>query len=169
MNAFSILSFVAASVVRVIEKGYTVHSLTHGRCTGANIWPHVHISDVGDLFALVYAGALRGDIGHGKAGYYLGIAGEYTYLSAVSTIGTELQKNGWAKTSEPKTFTKEETDKYFQGSDYLGSNSRGVADRSKSIGWRPRYGDIADLMGHIRTEVPRVEKRYGKTFEGSPR
>ena len=133
---------------------------------GANIWPHVNISDVGDLYALVYAGALRSTIGHGKSGYYLGISGEYTYLAVVSAIGSELVKRGWAETSQPKTFSKEELDKYLGGSHYLGSNSRGVADRSKSIGWRPRYTELGDLLEDVKAEVGRIEAKFGKSFSG---
>jgi len=133
---------------------------------GANIWPHVEINDVGDLFALVYAGALRTGIGHGKAGYYFGISGEYTYLAATQAIGATLVENGWAKDAQPTTFTNEEIEKYYGGSKYLGSNSRGVADRSKSIGWRPKYDELDDLVAHIKKEVVRIEKTKGKKWEG---
>jgi hypothetical protein len=115
---------------------------------------------------LVYAGALRANIGHGKSGYYFGIAGEYTLLSAAQTIGSTLVDQGFAKTSQPSTFTTEDLQKYYGGSEFMGTNSRGVADRSKSIGWKPRDGDLEDLWDHIKTEVGRVEKKYGRKFEG---
>jgi hypothetical protein len=120
---------------------------------------------VGDLYALVYAGSLRTGIGHGKSGYYFGISGEYTLLSACQVIGSTLVEQGWAKESQPTTFTREDLDKYYKGSEYMGTNSRGVADRSKSIGWRPRLTEMEDLVAHIKTEVVRVEKKFGKKMD----
>jgi hypothetical protein len=130
--------------------------------SGANIWPHVSIDDLKELYGLVYAGALRGDIGHGKSGFYLGIAGEYTLFAAASTVGAALVENGWAKEAQPTPYTEEEIKKYYNGSYYAGSNSRGVADRSKSIGWKPKNDELEDFVESLRSEVKRVEKHFGR-------
>jgi hypothetical protein len=45
-----------------------------------------------------------------------------------------------------------------------GANSRGVADRSKSIGWRPKK-ETGDFLRDIKAEVARVEKKFGKKWE----
>jgi len=129
---------------------------------GANIWPHVSINDLAELYGLVFAGALRADIGHGKSGYYLGIAGEYTYFNAASTIGGALVENGWAKEATPTSFTEDEIKKYYNGSYYAGSNSRGVADRSKSIGWKPKQNEMEDFVEHLKKETKRVHDTFGK-------
>ena len=121
------------------------------------------IYDLTDLYALVYAGALRGDIGHGKSGYYLGISGEYTLFNAASTVGAALVENGWAKEAQPTSYSEEEIKKYYNGSYYAGSNSRGVADRSKSIGWKPKQNEMEDFVEYLKTEVKRVEKTFGRT------
>ena len=133
--------------------------------TGSNIWPHVNIGDLGNLYGLVYTRAQKGDIGHGTAGYYLGIAGEYTLLSAAQTVGTALAQNKFSESGQATSFTPEEIQKYYSGMQYHGGNSRGVADRSKSIGWRPKR-EMDDFMRHIKSEVVRVEKRFGKKWEG---
>jgi len=132
---------------------------------GSNIWPHVNIGDLGNLYGLVYTRAQKGDIGHGTAGYYLGIAGEYTHLSAANTIGTALANNKFAESGQSTSFTPEEIQKYYSGSTFQGSNARGVADRSKSIGWRPKR-DINDFYSHLKEEVVRIEKRFGRKWEG---
>lgn len=75
---------------------------------------------------------------------------------------------------EPTTFSKEEIDKYFGGvrivsilssmrvadrsfipayqSDYLGSNSRARGDRSRRIGWKPKY-EAEDFFRSLDAEV----------------
>ena len=150
--------------------GMIRNALDRGRAgmvgKGANIWPHVAISDLAELYGLVYAGALRGDIGHGKSGYYFGIAGEYTLFNAASTIGSALVEQGWAKEAQPNTFTEEEMQKYYGGSFYMGSNSRGVPDRSKSIGWKAKKNEMDDFVQYLKKETLRVEKKFGKKVEG---
>ncbi|KAK8845472.1 hypothetical protein IAR55_006185 [Kwoniella newhampshirensis] len=137
---------------------------------GKNIWPHVKITDLGKLYALIYEKATvpSPTIGHGPSGYYLGIAGEYTLFGAASRIGQALSTNKLlpdGTQTTPSTFTKEELDKYYGGSTYMGTNSRGVADRSKSIGWKPKYTDDEDMFAHIDQEVVRIEKKFGNTWD----
>ena len=130
---------------------------------GLNIWPHVSIEDTGQLFMVVYNGALKGDIGPGESGYYFGTAGEYTLLGAAETIGQVLVERGISKSAEPVTLSPEELEKYCGGGDrpstYGGSNCRAVSERSKSIGWKPRYTELEDFKRHLREEVGRVETR----------
>ncbi|WVQ80343.1 hypothetical protein IAT38_002448 [Cryptococcus sp. DSM 104549] len=130
---------------------------------GANIWPHVAITDLGALYGLVWSKSTvpAATIGHGTAGYYLGISGEYTLFGAASAIGQSLVKHKVVPEgteTTPSTFTKEEIDKYYNGSYYGGSNSRGVADRSKSIGWKPKYTDEENFFEDIDLEVQRIAK-----------
>jgi hypothetical protein len=56
--------------------------------------------------------------------------------------------------------------KYYGGSDYMGSNARGVASRSKSIGWKPKYHGMDDFAAYIRSETVRIADKFGKKWEG---
>lgn len=47
----------------------------------------------------------------------------------------------------------------------MGSNARGRADRSKSIGWKPKYRDERDFLRVVREETVRCEKVYGKKMD----
>ncbi|WVR03510.1 hypothetical protein IAU60_000501 [Kwoniella sp. DSM 27419] len=136
---------------------------------GKNIWPHVKITDLGALYALVWSQSTKPSptIGHGPSGYYFGISGEYTLFGANSRIGQAVVKNKLVNTTEtiPTTFNEDELKKYYGGSTYMGTNSRGVADRSKSIGWKPKYSNQEDLYQYIDSETPRVEKHFGKEFK----
>nr|ODN92615.1 NAD dependent epimerase/dehydratase [Cryptococcus depauperatus CBS 7841] len=132
-----------------------------GQC--ANIWPHISIVDLGHLYRLVWeqSTVTKPVIGHGPAGYYFGISGEYTLLGATSAIGQSLAKYGAlpkGTETSPTTFTKEEIDLYFGGSWFSGTNSRGVADRSKSIGWNPKYTDEEQFFEDIDQEAKRISQ-----------
>ncbi len=133
---------------------------------GVNIWPHIHIDDTGDLFDLVYSGALRDDIGHGYSGFYFGTAGEYTLLGAAHAIGSALVAQGHGKAAEPTTFSDDEIKKYHRGAYYSGTNSRAVSERSMRIGWKPRYTEMVDMEKHLGDEMIRLVKKYGTTYSG---
>lgn len=133
---------------------------------GSNIWPHVNIGDLGNLYQLVYTRSQKGDIGHGTAGYYLGVAGEYTILSAANAIGSALVDNKWSENAQSSSFTSEEIQKYYNGLQMHGANSRGVADRSKSIGWRAKLHGMDDFTAHIKKETKRVEAKFGRKWDG---
>lgn len=138
---------------------------SHADRQGRNIWNHVNINDVGHLYGLVYIGALQGDIGHGKDGFYFATGGEFDTLSVVKVIGACLAERWWIKNSEPSSYTHEELLKYFSGFgvpvDFFGVNSRGVSQRSESIGWKPKYTELSDLLEGVRSEVVHVGQSYG--------
>ncbi|ODN76045.1 hypothetical protein L202_05991 [Cryptococcus amylolentus CBS 6039] len=130
---------------------------------GANIWNHVNIQDLGRLYGLIWqkAAVERPTIGHGTSGYYFGVAGDYTLFGAASAIGQSLRSHKALPESAettPSSFTEEEIQQYFKGSYYSGTNSRGAADRSKSIGWTPKYVDQAQFYQDIDEEVQRLGK-----------
>jgi hypothetical protein len=110
---------------------------------------------------------------HGKEGYYFGESGHHTLYDIAKRIGEVMHDLGVSKSSnvEPETFTKEEIDKYLevsagsvfhfrlepdsiclQGSDYLGTNSRCTATRSRAVGWQPTHS-TKDMLDSIRLEV----------------
>lgn len=126
---------------------------------GVNIWPNVHIDDVADLYIVLFD-AIRTNpdvVGHGREGYYFGLNGEHTLYDVGKELGRALVEFGKNKSDEPSTFTPEEINKYFNGSNYLGSNSRGKANRSLLIGWKPTR-ITADFLKSIKPEVEEILK-----------
>ncbi|KAI0030933.1 hypothetical protein K488DRAFT_53121 [Vararia minispora EC-137] len=103
---------------------------------GKNLWPHVEIHEVADLFNAVFRAALAGTAPHGREGYFFGENGEYRLVDAARTYTKALHGLGNSKTPEPAPFTTEEAQKYF-GGNYLGSNSRARAVRGRELGWKP--------------------------------
>ncbi|KXN91707.1 hypothetical protein AN958_12559 [Leucoagaricus sp. SymC.cos] len=131
---------------------------------GVNIWPNVHVDDVADLYIDVY-NAIKAnpeEVGHGSNGFYFGLNGEHTLYEVGKELGRVLVAAGKASSEEPTTFTKEEIDKYFNGSNYLGSNSRGLASHSKSIGWKPTK-TTKDFLQSIKPEVDTILKTGHQT------
>ncbi|KAK1224079.1 hypothetical protein PQX77_008409 [Marasmius sp. AFHP31] len=90
--------------------------------------------------------------GHGREGYYFGANGEHSLLDVCRSIGAALVDLGIGTSPEPTSFTKEEIDKYFGGSNFSENNSHCRANRSKSIGWQPKK-TTEDLLKSIRPEV----------------
>ncbi|GLB41332.1 putative NAD-P-binding protein [Lyophyllum shimeji] len=120
---------------------------------GKNRWNNVSIDDVADVYLVLYD-AIRTNpaTGHGREGYYFAENGEHTLYDVGKAIAEALVALGRGKSAEPTTFTKEEIDKYFQGSEYLGSNSRCRATRARAIGWKPTK-TAKDMLASIRPEV----------------
>ncbi|KAH9895219.1 NAD-P-binding protein [Cubamyces lactineus] len=128
---------------------------------GKNIWPDVHINDVAHLYEVLWNNVLScKDIGHGKEGYYFAENGEHKLYDVAKRIGVVLKDFGLANTEEPSTFSKEELDKYFYGSDSLGSNSRCRAERSRAIGWKPEK-TTEDMLASIKPEIQYMLSRAG--------
>ncbi|KAI0674908.1 NAD-P-binding protein [Trametes maxima] len=121
---------------------------------GKNIWPDVHIDDIVHLYEVLWNAALTGQqpIGHGEEGYYFGENGEHKLYDVARTIGVVLKDVGLSDNEEPTTFTKMELDKYFDGSESLGSNSRCRADRSRAAGWKPKKR-TEDMLASIKPEI----------------
>ncbi|KAF5359799.1 hypothetical protein D9756_003346 [Leucocoprinus leucothites] len=120
---------------------------------GLNIWPNVHIDE---------GTADPEKVGHGRNGFYFGLNGEHTLYDVGKELGRTLVAVGKSSSEEPTTFTKEEIDKYFNGSSYLGSNSRGLANHSKAIGWKPKK-TTKDFLASIRPEVEELLRTKHKT------
>ncbi|KAH8117907.1 hypothetical protein DFH11DRAFT_1571372 [Phellopilus nigrolimitatus] len=121
---------------------------------GKNKWPNVHIDDVADLYIVLFD-RIRADpesTPHGREGFYFGATGEHDLFDVSKAVAEALVAVGKGKTATPTTFTQEELDKYFDGSPYLGSNSRCVANRSRAIGWAPTRS-TPDFLASIRVEV----------------
>ncbi|EJD06859.1 NAD-binding protein [Fomitiporia mediterranea MF3/22] len=121
---------------------------------GKNKWPNVHIDGVADLYIVLFD-KIRADVNsvpHGREGYYFGASGEHDLYEVGKAIAQALVELGQGKSAEPATFTKEEIDKYFGGSPYLGSNSRCVPNRSLALGWKPVH-TTKDLLASVKPEI----------------
>jgi nucleoside-diphosphate-sugar epimerase len=141
-------------------------ALSRGRAgmvgRGKNVWPNVHIDEVADLYIVLYDSIVTDPAtGHGREGIYFGINGEHSLYDVAKAIGEAIVALGKADNPEPTTFTKEEIDKYFQGSSFFGTNSRGVANRSRSIGWKP-VKTTKDLFASIKPEVIAIIQKSGQ-------
>jgi nucleoside-diphosphate-sugar epimerase len=96
-------------------------SIDRGRAgvigSGNNVWPHVHINDIANLFLVLFNNILWEPerAGHGWEGFYFGENGSYKYGDLGEKIGEALVKTGKATEATPTPFTKEEVDKYFGG------------------------------------------------------
>ncbi|TFK40282.1 NAD(P)-binding protein [Crucibulum laeve] len=133
---------------------------------GKNLWPNVEIAELADLYIkLLDAINSESFPGHGREGFYFGENGEHSLYEVGKAIAEALVELGKGKSTEPTPFTKEEIDKYFGGSAYLGSNSRCRGNRSRSIGWKP-VKTTKDMLASIKPEVEALIKRNYKPQEG---
>ncbi|KAF8656882.1 hypothetical protein AX16_002427 [Volvariella volvacea WC 439] len=139
-------------------------SLDRGRAgmvgLGKNLWPNVNIEEVGELYYVLFNSILSNPTGtpHGREGYYFGESGEHSLYDIGKAIGQAMVGLGLTAEAEPTTFTKAELDKYFGGSDYLGSNSRCKASRARALGWKPKK-TTADMLASIHAEVVVLSSR----------
>ncbi|KAH9887370.1 NAD-P-binding protein [Cubamyces lactineus] len=130
---------------------------------GKAIWPDVHIGDVAALYVLLLDAVLNdpAKIGHGWEGFYFAENGEHSWYQVQRAIGEALIKRGITQDPEPTPFTTEELAKYFGseavGRYYSGSNARCRAERSRSIGWKPRY-TTEDMLRSVEAEMAVVLK-----------
>ncbi|KAG2003467.1 hypothetical protein CC2G_004069 [Coprinopsis cinerea AmutBmut pab1-1] len=126
---------------------------------GVNRWPNVHIDDVADLYVTLFD-AIQSNhpsAGHGREGFYFGENGQHTLYQIGRAIGDAMVALGLSNSSEPTAFAEEELDKYLDGSYYLGSNSQCKANRSRAIGWKPKYM-TQDMLDSIKPEVEALVK-----------
>ncbi|KAG6918636.1 hypothetical protein DXG01_012755 [Tephrocybe rancida] len=119
---------------------------------GKNVWPHVHIKEVADLFLLIFDQVLaHKDLDHGQQGYYFAENGEYVLCDITKAAAQALYDAGKLKSPVPSGYTEEEMQQFFPNGTMYGTNSRCQADRSRAIGWHPRKG-YQDLVASIQRE-----------------
>jgi nucleoside-diphosphate-sugar epimerase len=130
---------------------------------GLACWPSVNIEEQADLYIVLLDAVLSNPdkVGHGRDGYYFGINGEHTWYQISKEIGKAMVKLGLSKSDEPTMFTQEEIPKYFYNEEvggFFGSNCRGVAPHSKSLGWQPKLTS-QDMLNNIYTEMVATVKQ----------
>jgi nucleoside-diphosphate-sugar epimerase len=101
---------------------------------GLNIWGHVHIADVVDLFLLALEKAPAGSLFYAESG-------EANFKSVAQSIGRML---GMGDTT--KDWPIGEAVEGLGPGAYLsfGSNSRVRGKRSRALGWQPKGGTLFD-------------------------
>lgn len=71
---------------------------------------------------------------------------------ASAAIGKVLAARKLVSSPEPVTLTKDELDKYYGGSTYPGSNSRGRGVRGRKLGWKPKFTE-KDFFASFEDDV----------------
>jgi len=117
------------------------------------VWSSVHIQDLVDLYLLVLDGLEKGTIEHGKAGgLYFGITQDYKYHDVAVALSKLLPKHGLIKDDTISAFPTDDlafVGKYFIAPALLpiwNADSKGVANRSKKIGWRPSRPTLFETL-----------------------
>ncbi|KAG1727651.1 uncharacterized protein EDB91DRAFT_1061010 [Suillus paluster] len=133
---------------------------------GLNLWPNVHINDIGTLYTSVFDAAMKGPdaAGHGREGFYFGANGEHRVGRISEIVAEALYEMKLGKSPEPTVFTDEEVQKYLGGR-YHGSNSRVRAERAKLIGWKPVH-TVDSLWGSIKPETEVIVERQNAWLGG---
>jgi len=125
---------------------------------GKNIWPHVHIDEVADLYIVLFNSIMSNPAtGHGREGYYISENGEYNYYEAVKAVAEALVSKGLTKSLEPTSFTEEDYRKRPL-LNYLGTNSRCRGERARSVGWKP-VKTTEDMLASIKPELDELLKK----------
>ncbi|CAE6416203.1 unnamed protein product [Rhizoctonia solani] len=110
-----------------------------------NVWNNVHINDLVKLYDLVYKHAIS--VRDGKTrpkkfeNFYFGSVGEHAWGDIAKQLGPLLHKKGKADTSEARSITADEM-KWPA----VATNSRSVAERSRSLGWNPTAKSVHDTL-----------------------
>ncbi|OAG05407.1 NAD(P)-binding protein [Paraphaeosphaeria sporulosa] len=128
-------------------KGFQVNA-------GQNIWHHVHVQDLSNVFLGLVTAALQP--GGGKAtwneeGYYFAEAGSFLWGDISRKIATIAKDKKLIDTEEIDSLSVEETNKLVKAGGYLlGTNSRADAVRAKKLlGWTPKQKSLEDLLPEI--------------------
>ncbi|KAI0766951.1 NAD-P-binding protein [Trametes elegans] len=119
--------------------------------------PNVHILDVADLYITLFDAIVRdpAHTGHGWEGLYFGANDGHDWDQVARAIGQALVELGVCDDPAPTAFTNAELVRYFgsnAASWFNTSGARARADRSRSIGWKPRY-TVEDMLKSIKPEV----------------
>ncbi|KAG8690324.1 hypothetical protein FRC11_012401 [Ceratobasidium sp. 423] len=113
---------------------------------GTNLWGNVHINDLVKLYELVLQRA--SSVRDGKTprpqkfeNFYFGTAGEHAWGDIAKQLGPLLHKKGKADTPDARSITADEM-KWPA----VATNSRSVADRSRSLGWNPTAESVHEAL-----------------------
>jgi len=122
---------------------------------GKNVWPHIHIEEVGKFYAILFDAIISGkEPASGRNGFYFLESGEYKQLDVVKAIAKALYARG--KVASPEAVRLNEADldseSYKLALVDMGTNSRARGERGRQLGWNPSQ-TTEDFYASIQADV----------------
>ncbi|KAG8690322.1 hypothetical protein FRC11_012399, partial [Ceratobasidium sp. 423] len=114
---------------------------------GTNLWNNVHITDLVQLYTLVFNLALSVRTGETPrpevfANFYFGSVGEHAWGDIAKQLGPILLKKGKVEKAEARSIKANEV----KGFAALTTNSRSIAERSRKLGWTTVAKSLEDTL-----------------------
>ncbi|KAJ3148252.1 hypothetical protein HDU89_004849 [Geranomyces variabilis] len=138
---------VPALIKAALKQGRAVHA-----GAGDNLWPNVHIRDLGRAFVTILEHILAGDKAApvNRHGYYFVENGEHSFRALVSDIALALEQRGVGD-GKPHSLEKEKAESvlgptYPDGSHMLAGNSRCRAVLLRRLGWKPVEKSLGETV-----------------------
>ncbi|KAF9790675.1 hypothetical protein BJ322DRAFT_1037830 [Thelephora terrestris] len=133
---------------------------------GKNLWPHVHIDEVGKFYSILFDAIVSGkQPASGREGFYFLESGEYAQLNAVEAIAKALYARGKVASPEVSQLTEAdlgpESHKFVLYLVGMGTNCRARGDRSRQLGWNPPQ-TTEDFYAGIQADVDYILETGGK-------
>ncbi|TFY68537.1 hypothetical protein EVG20_g3523 [Dentipellis fragilis] len=126
---------------------------------GKNIWPHVEINDVAQLFVIIFDAALADSAPHGREGIFFAENGEYQLIDVSKEVAKAFYDLGIQNSPEPTPLAEAEVAAY--GAQPLGANCRARGERSRALGWKPTK-TTEDFIASIRPEVEAIVAQFAQ-------
>eukprot|EP01119_Soliformovum_irregulare_P004630 TRINITY_DN15695_c0_g1_i1.p1 TRINITY_DN15695_c0_g1~~TRINITY_DN15695_c0_g1_i1.p1 ORF type:complete len:342 (+),score=99.57 TRINITY_DN15695_c0_g1_i1:41-1027(+) len=112
---------------------------------GKHVWNNVHVLDLADFYLLLLRKVQEGKAPLGTDGYYFCENGENDFIELTNAIASELKKNGI--TAEPASADGKELEILGPWARLaLGYNSRGKAEKARSLGWKPSRPSLIETL-----------------------
>jgi THO complex subunit 2 len=129
---------------------------------GENIWHHVHVADLSDLYLLLGEAATNNGARAtwNEEGYYLAEYAPFVWGEVLENIAKISYNQGLLQDSTAETLPPTEADRFLSHASYaIGTNSRGKSIRAKKLlGWQPVHGN---LMDELSEAVDREARNLG--------
>eukprot|EP01118_Nematostelium_gracile_P014502 TRINITY_DN566_c0_g1_i1.p1 TRINITY_DN566_c0_g1~~TRINITY_DN566_c0_g1_i1.p1 ORF type:complete len:331 (+),score=86.49 TRINITY_DN566_c0_g1_i1:117-1109(+) len=117
---------------------------------GKNIWHHIHVVDLADLYLTLLKAALKGEAPLGADGYYLAENGHFEWGQIATAAAKKLEQHGLGDgTAHSTTLDNYRSLFIDRGVDpnlIIGSNSRGVAIKGRKLGWSPKHTELFESV-----------------------
>ncbi|THU82132.1 NAD-binding protein [Dendrothele bispora CBS 962.96] len=149
-HSVQVPALIKAAFARTPPQGGTIGE-------GKNVWPNVEIHELADLYNVLLDSALTSQNpqfpGHGREGIYNAVNGEHNFHQLAEVISQALVSLGLGEDPSSLTFSAEEEQKFFGPfAQFFGTNSRCLATRAKSLGWKP-VKTTKELLASVKPEI----------------
>jgi nucleoside-diphosphate-sugar epimerase len=138
-----------------IIRGFVAHRQAFSAGRGLNQWDHVHVEDLARLYVLLVDQALAGTADTGReGGWYFAENGHFTEIEIIDRVAELLYKRGAIASPQVIPFKDDAQAQNVLGLFWsiFGNTSKSRADRSRRLGWVPKYS-TADMLTDIEEEV----------------